>query len=78
MPNTGRKDAGGKDAGGKESRDALKNHDDSSPVTVSWLIDNGNQTVTKTFYPPFNPVDRIADYRQAYKVFQQRLEPGEL
>jgi hypothetical protein len=68
LPNTTRKDAGA-----KELREALKNHDGKSPITVSWSIDNGNQTVTKTFYPPFNHVDRIEDYKTAYRVFSERL-----
>lgn len=68
LPNTTRKDAGG-----KEVRDARKDHDGISPLTVSWEIDHGNQTVTKTFYPPFSHVDRIEDYRTAYRVFSERL-----
>jgi hypothetical protein len=68
LPNTTRKDAGA-----KELREALKNHDGVSPVTVSWKIDNGNQTVTKTYYPPFKHVDRIEDYKTAYRVFSERL-----
>lgn len=68
LPNTTRKDPGA-----KELREALKNHDGKSPVEVSWEIDNGNQTVTKTFYPPFQHVDRIEDYKVAYSVFKERL-----
>lgn len=68
LPNTKRKDAGG-----KEIRAARADHDGVSPLTVSWAIDNGNQTVTKTFYPPFSHVDRIEDYRTAYRVFSERL-----
>ena len=62
-----------KDAGAKELREARKNHDGISPVTVSWEIDNGNQTITKTFYPPFKHVDRIEEYKTAYRVFSERL-----
>lgn len=51
----------------------LKNHDGDPLIEVSWPIDNGQQTVTKTFYPPFRSVDRIADYRTAYETFQKRL-----
>lgn len=68
LPNTKRKDAGG-----KEVRAARADHDGVSALTVSWEVDNGNQTVTKTFYPPFSHVDRIEEYRTAYRVFSERL-----
>ncbi|PXX95929.1 hypothetical protein [Halomonas sp. LBP4] len=71
LPNTKRKDAGG-----KEVREARTDHDGTSPLTVSWDIDNGYQTVTRTFYPPFRHVDRIEDYRTAYRVFAERLGIG--
>ncbi|MDM8550082.1 N-6 DNA methylase [Desulfobacterales bacterium HSG2] len=68
LPNTARKDAGV-----KELREARRKHNGKSPLTVSWETDNGNQTVTKTFYPPFEHTDRIEDYKTAYRVFKERL-----
>lgn len=68
LPNTTRKDPGA-----KELRDALKDHDGTSAVTVSWEIDNGLQTVSKTFVPPFSKVDRIEDYRRAWQHFSERF-----
>ncbi len=68
LPNTTRKDPGA-----RELSQQMSTHDGVSPLTVSWEIDNGNQTVTKTFYPPFSHVDRIEDYRTAYRVFSERL-----
>jgi hypothetical protein len=68
LPNTARKSPGA-----KELREARKDHDGTSPITVTWDIDKGNQQVTKTFYPPFFKVDREEDYRIAYEHFKQRL-----
>lgn len=74
-----------KDPGAKELRDALKalypNVDfrsaalshTAAPITVTWPIDNGRSQVTRTFHPPFTPVDREDDYRVAYEVFSQRF-----
>jgi hypothetical protein len=41
-------------------------------LDVSWEIDDGLQTVTKTFYPPFTKVDREEDYRRAWEEFSRR------
>lgn len=83
LPTTARKAPGA-----KELRDALKaqapNLDfraaalayTGAPLTVTWPIDNGRSTVTRTFHPPFTPVDREEDYRVAYEVFSQRLGIG--
>lgn len=71
-----------KDLGAKELRDALKGLLPSldfreaaltysgDPITVSWPIDHGRSTVTRTFHPPFTPVDREDDYRVAYEFFK--------
>jgi hypothetical protein len=67
IPNTTRKNQGA-----KEFREARETWDEHNPLTVSSPIDNGLRTVTKTFYPPFAPVDREADYAHAYEVFKRR------
>ena len=41
-------------------------------LEASWPIDDGLQTVTKTFYPPFTKVDREEDYRRAWEVLSER------
>jgi hypothetical protein len=61
-----------KNQGAKEFREAREQWDGQSPLTISWETDNGLQTGTKTFYPPFTDVDREADYARAYEVFIQR------
>ena len=43
-------------------------------LDVSWEIDDGLQTVTKTFYPPFTKVDREEDYRRAWEEFSRRYD----
>lgn len=47
IPNTARKNQGA-----TQFRQARTNHDGKSPLIVSWEIDNGHQTLTRTFYPP--------------------------
>ena len=67
IPNTVRKNQGA-----KEFREAMQEWDGETSLTVSWPIDNGLKTRTKTFYPPFERVDREADYARAYEVFKKR------
>ena len=69
IPNTVRKSQGAKEFRDVETKWIAEGNDpldpNASPLTVSWKIDNGLQTVTKTFYPPFEHVDREEDYRVA-------------
>ena len=46
-------------------------------LDVSWEIDDGLQTVTKTFYPPYTKVDCEEDYRRAWEEFSRRY-PSEV
>lgn len=71
IPNTIRKNQGA-----TQFRDASADWDGRNPLSVSWPIDNGLETVTKTFYPPFSKVDREADYATAYEVFCRRYGSG--
>ena len=70
IPNTARRNRGG-----TEVRSARENPDweDTNPLTVSWEIDEGRETVGKTFHPPFSKVDREEDYRIAYEEFKRRI-----
>ena len=76
LPNTTRKNPGGTElrttletwkAQGHSIHDPL-----APPLTVTWKIDDDRQTVTKSFYPPFEKVDREEDYRLAFEVFGKR------
>ncbi len=81
LPNTTRKNPGGTElrtaletwkAQGHSTHDPL-----APPLTVTWKIDDDRQTVTKSFYPPFEKVDREEDYRRAFEVFGKRYgAPG--
>ncbi len=77
LPNTTRKSQGGTEfRTAFEAWKAAGNHPhdpNAAPLTVSWDIDDGRQTVTKTFYPPFSRVDREADYAQAFEKFTERF-----
>ena len=76
LPNTTRKNQGGTQVRSAfQEWEAMGNDPsdpDAPPLEVTWDINNGLDTVTKTFYPPFNKVGREADYARAYEVFQQR------
>jgi len=68
LPNTARKDPGATELRTLRQRDG-----DAAPLTATWEIDNGLATVTKTFHPPFTPVDREEDYRRAWAAFEAML-----
>jgi len=69
MPGTGKPRFAPTLPGAKEFRETRENWHGKNPLTVSWEIDDGLKTVTKTFYPPFTGVDREADYERAYRFF---------
>lgn len=46
-------------------------------LDVKWAIDDGLQTVTKTFYLPFTKVDCEADYARVWEVFEGWHGKGE-
>jgi hypothetical protein len=65
----------------RPATDALSEHwpfpeeiGNAPPLEVTWEIDNGLQTVTKLFYPPFTKVDREEDYRRAWEVFENKYK----
>ncbi len=68
LPNTARKDPGATELRTLRQRDG-----DTAPHTATWEIDNGLAAVTKTFRPPFTPVDREEDYRRAWAVFAETI-----
>lgn len=59
--------------GRAEMREAKTIWDGTSPITISWYSEPLGRTITKTYQPPFSHVDRIEDYRTAYRVFSERL-----
>jgi len=61
-----------KNQGAREFRAACAGWDGRSPLTVSWQVDNGLKTVTRTYYPPFTGVDREEDYARAWDIFRKR------
>lgn len=69
LPNTARKTPGA-----KELREARRQFGDEHPITITWPTDGGNSTETQTFYPPFERVDREAEYAVAYEEFKKRLQ----
>ncbi|MEI6232649.1 MAG: hypothetical protein WCT04_06330 [Planctomycetota bacterium] len=76
IPNTARKSQGGKEFALALAAWRERGNDPLNPAApslqVSWEIDNGLQSVTKTFYPPFRKVDREADYERAFVEFKKR------
>jgi hypothetical protein len=80
IPNTTRKNQGGTEFRAALEEWKAKGHDprdaEAPPLNVTWKIDDGLQTVTKTFYPPFTKVDREDNYTRAYEVFQERFGKG--
>ena len=76
IPNSTRKNQGSKEFSAayekRQAEIAEGKATATDPLAVSWEIDNGLKTVTKTYYPPFFHVDREEDYRIAWQEFEKR------
>ena len=60
-------------AGRAAMREARAVWDGNSPITISWHSEPLGKLITRTFEPPFFHVDRIEDYRAAYRLFSERI-----
>ena len=68
LPSTARRHPAGKDA-----QQVLTGLDQDRPVELSWMIKGGTRICERKYIPPFSQVDRVEEYRTAYRVFSERL-----
>jgi hypothetical protein len=68
LPNAQRPD----NQGGQNTRDAVAESNGEGPISVEIPFDGGDRTVNVLFQPPFERLDREAEYGVAYKEFTKR------